>query len=562
MPKRRRVGRRVGPAHAFLAVPVACRSRRRSPAARRRGTASPAEDVLHGPEEVDALRKPRNSGGSPSGVSEPPALLTMKMKKTTTCATCLRLSLARISGRISSIDAPVVPMKLASTAPMAMKRDVQRRAAVQVAAHVDAAGRREQRDQQDDERHVFGDAACGPARAPRPPAPNASANGSRKASAQPSAILPKWWCQSCGASSGSRAIDSSMPANGTPHQADNARRRVPRHSTAAGAQERRERRDRHACPSERLVAFVVGGDAIRGKCAKPATGSRSVTSVFSTASGRRWPSDMPQTSFSSRRRAAGRSAMMRWNCVNAACGQVSRPRAARSDHDVLQEHAVVEPAALPHDAVDGEDQADRRIEEDVVAAVLRVHARLVGLVDAEQAVQVPADLAPPVDVRATPLGRVVGVLLAVRSRARPGRRRRRGSCADSCACASPVSTWTFHGCVFVPDGARDATARISSIVSRGTGVGRKARIERREVIAASTAAIDCGVGGAEFIGADCCHRFASCASASRAKRARAAAPPCRRCRGRSRRPSTARPGCGARAPRRTRAGRARPGRRR
>jgi hypothetical protein len=66
------------------------------------------------------FRKPRNSGGSPSGVSEPPALLTVKMKNTTTCATCLRLSLARMSGRISSIDAPVVPMTLASTEPAAM----------------------------------------------------------------------------------------------------------------------------------------------------------------------------------------------------------------------------------------------------------------------------------------------------------------------------------------------------------------------------------------------------------------------------------------------------------
>ena len=45
-------------------------------------------------------------------------LLTMKMKKITTCAQLLRLSLARISGRISSIDAPVVPMKLASTPPI------------------------------------------------------------------------------------------------------------------------------------------------------------------------------------------------------------------------------------------------------------------------------------------------------------------------------------------------------------------------------------------------------------------------------------------------------------
>lgn len=41
------------------------------------------------------------------------------MKNTTTCTWCLRLSLARSSGRISSIEAPVVPMKLASTAPIA-----------------------------------------------------------------------------------------------------------------------------------------------------------------------------------------------------------------------------------------------------------------------------------------------------------------------------------------------------------------------------------------------------------------------------------------------------------
>ena len=65
------------------------------------------------------FKKPKNSGGSPKGVSEPPALETMKMKKTTTCATCLRLSLARIKGRINNIDAPVVPMKLAKKAPMA-----------------------------------------------------------------------------------------------------------------------------------------------------------------------------------------------------------------------------------------------------------------------------------------------------------------------------------------------------------------------------------------------------------------------------------------------------------
>ena len=92
--------------------------------------------------KVHALRKPRNSGGSPSGVSEPPALETMKMKNTTTWALWRRLSLARISGRISSMDAPVVPMKLASTAPIARMAGVEHRAAVQVAADVDAARRR------------------------------------------------------------------------------------------------------------------------------------------------------------------------------------------------------------------------------------------------------------------------------------------------------------------------------------------------------------------------------------------------------------------------------------
>ena len=64
------------------------------------------------------FKKPKNKGGSPKGVSDPPALETIKMKNTITCALCTRLSLARISGRSINMDAPVVPMKLASTAPM------------------------------------------------------------------------------------------------------------------------------------------------------------------------------------------------------------------------------------------------------------------------------------------------------------------------------------------------------------------------------------------------------------------------------------------------------------
>jgi hypothetical protein len=145
---------------------------------------------------------------------------------------------------------------------------------------------------------------------------------------------------------------------------------------------------------------------------------------------------------------------------------------ARGHHDVLQEHAVVQPAALLHDAVDGEDQAHRGVEEGVVAAVLRVHARLVGLADAQQAVQVPAHLAAAVDVGAAPLHGVVGVLLGVRGTLDGvvvgGAQRWRASASRAC----PVSTCTFQGWVLVPEGARAATARMSSTVSRGTGVGR------------------------------------------------------------------------------------------
>ena len=63
------------------------------------------------------FRKPRKSGGSPSGVSRPPQFDTTKMKKTTTWVLRSRGALARSSGRISSTEAPVVPIAFASTAP-------------------------------------------------------------------------------------------------------------------------------------------------------------------------------------------------------------------------------------------------------------------------------------------------------------------------------------------------------------------------------------------------------------------------------------------------------------
>jgi hypothetical protein len=64
---------------------------------------------------------------------------------------------------------------------------------------------------------------------PAAPGPKTTAKGSRKASAQPAAILPKWWCHNLGAASGRIAIDSRTPANGMPHH---AARRLPSISAA------------------------------------------------------------------------------------------------------------------------------------------------------------------------------------------------------------------------------------------------------------------------------------------------------------------------------------------
>ena len=45
-------------------------------------------------------------------------LATRKMKNTTMCALCLRHSLARRTGLMSSMAAPVVPIQLDRTVPM------------------------------------------------------------------------------------------------------------------------------------------------------------------------------------------------------------------------------------------------------------------------------------------------------------------------------------------------------------------------------------------------------------------------------------------------------------
>ena len=59
------------------------------------------------------------SGGSPSGVRQPPRLLTRRMKNSGRWTLFFRPALMRRNGRISSTLAPVVPITLASRAPSA-----------------------------------------------------------------------------------------------------------------------------------------------------------------------------------------------------------------------------------------------------------------------------------------------------------------------------------------------------------------------------------------------------------------------------------------------------------
>lgn len=68
--------------------------------------------------KLTPFRNPKNNGGSPSGVNEPPIFATKKIKNTITCTLCFRHILARINGRISSIAAPVVPIQLARIVPI------------------------------------------------------------------------------------------------------------------------------------------------------------------------------------------------------------------------------------------------------------------------------------------------------------------------------------------------------------------------------------------------------------------------------------------------------------
>ena len=64
------------------------------------------------------FKKPKNKGGSPNGVKEPPIFATRNIKNTNICTFFFRHLFALINGRISNIDAPVVPIHDAIAVPI------------------------------------------------------------------------------------------------------------------------------------------------------------------------------------------------------------------------------------------------------------------------------------------------------------------------------------------------------------------------------------------------------------------------------------------------------------
>ena len=108
-----------------------------------------------GPQERHAQQIAQEQRRIAQRQQHPPQLQTMKMKKITVCWTCLRSRLVSSSGRIRSMAAPVVPMKLAKQAPAGEERAVRQWMGRQIALDADAAADRVKAEQQDDEWHVL-----------------------------------------------------------------------------------------------------------------------------------------------------------------------------------------------------------------------------------------------------------------------------------------------------------------------------------------------------------------------------------------------------------------------
>ena len=70
--------------------------------------------------------KPISSGGSPTGVRQPPILDTRKIKKTMMWLLFLLQEFILMTGRIISMEDPVVPMQLDRSVPMIRRQTLTR----------------------------------------------------------------------------------------------------------------------------------------------------------------------------------------------------------------------------------------------------------------------------------------------------------------------------------------------------------------------------------------------------------------------------------------------------
>ena len=121
--------------------------------------------------------------------------------------------------------------------------------------------------------------------------------------------------------------------------------------------------------------------------------------------------------------------------------------------------------------------------------MLLMHPVFIKLGNAEQAIQTPAVFTASINVRAYPFFWVVVIRIPIlRRNVRIGANRIMCSArrSEELIPRAPLTTYARQGWVLVPLAARDATLRMCSITSRGTGAGKNAHAENRLVIAAST----------------------------------------------------------------------------
>ena len=161
------------------------------------------------------FKNPKNKGGSPNGVKEPPILATKNIKKTTVCTLYLRFWFARIRGRINNIAAPVVPIQLASSVPIKIINTLT----MGFPTRLPLSRTPPEIVNNANNRIINGTYSKRPTwrtsyKVTEKPICWAINKGISKEMDQNNETFPKFLCQKCGAISGKIAIDRRIPAKG------------------------------------------------------------------------------------------------------------------------------------------------------------------------------------------------------------------------------------------------------------------------------------------------------------------------------------------------------------